>query len=492
MAYEIGTATGMEDLMDKMVTFLTANATLVAAGQQWEALRYNKGNCAAVYGNMNAVNISLINTFRYDPRNNINTSPVDAASNFYCDNYVANTSYFTVEMKDPKDVTKIKLKANQAPSYGAYAPSAFNLHYSDDNVNWTRAAAPTFTKPVAGQEVEISIPASGPHKYWRVTLVAGGNGSGRVGWYYFLMLDSTNTVVNFHGGDVIFKSRGFSGTQEVYTGLRVIKSPVNSWENIALNGYTGFNAEEPSWDLQPGSIRGYGVDPVRSHPMVCGWALPMNYWFVATGNSFRFCIKVSTVYEAGYIGLLLPYSTPGQYPYPLAVGGSTFTSTGDYSYSAVRRAHGVYCCPGSDTTASVLSAGSSSLLLRSPSGSWDHFHNVRSSAEPTLDTERVDGPSISVATPSGPSRSVWPHCVLTQARLLPYRECLGGGYLLQPCVLVQYSPTNAVYGELEGTFHVSGHQVGAEDTSVVGGKTYVIFQNTYRTTQHNYWALSLD
>ena len=492
MAHEIGVATGMEDLLDKMVTFLTTNPTLVAENQHWEVLRYNRGNCESIYTNMSYNNnIQIEDTFRYDPRNNLVSSPVDTVTNFYCDNYVANTSFFTVEMKVPKEVTKIKLKANQATGYGGYAPSAFNIHYSDDNTSWTLAAALAFTKPATGQEIELAVPPNGVHKYWRVTFVAGGNSS-RIGWYHFLMLNSTGEVVNYRGGDVIFKSRGFSGTQEIYTGLRVVRSVNGSWQNIVLNGYTGFNSDEPSWDLQPGSIRGYGVSPIRTHPMVYGWALPMNYWFVATGNSFRFCIKVSTVYEAGYIGLLLPYSSPGQYPYPLAVGGSTFTDTSSYSYSTVRRTHGVYCCPASDASGTSILEGSSSLLLRSPSGSWDFFYNVRSSSSITEDTERVEGPSINVTAPSGPARSVWPHCVLTQARLLPYRECLGGGYLFQPCILVQYSPSKAVYGELEGTYHVSGYQVGAEDTSVIGGKTYVIFQNTYRTSQHNYWALSLD
>ncbi len=40
MAYEIGTATDYKDLLAKLKTFVTTNAALVAAGQQWTVLRH--------------------------------------------------------------------------------------------------------------------------------------------------------------------------------------------------------------------------------------------------------------------------------------------------------------------------------------------------------------------------------------------------------------------------------------------------------------------
>lgn len=488
MAYEIGTAVGAEDLLDKMVTFLTTNATLVAANQHWDVLRYNKGNAVNLSTNMSQSNIRILDTFRYDPRNHISLDPSEATSNFRCTNYSAGNSYFTVELRVPSEVRSINIRANTHSSYTAYAPSGFNFHYSDDNSTWTLVASPSFTKPQGGAEVTVNIPASGPHKFWRVTITAGGSGA-NLGWYHFIMMDGAGVPVNYRGGDVILKSRGFSGAQEIFSGMRVLMSVDGSWQNIALNGYTGFNPNERSWDLQPGSIRGYGIEPVRAHPMACAWPLDIKYWFVASGNSFRFALKVSTVYESGYLGFILPYSSPGQYAYPLAVGGSTNTSTSNYLYSFVSRNRGVYCCPGSTVGSSQLDVGSSSLLLRSPEGSWLNFYNNWGN---NSETESVYGPVYTVATPTGSYRSVWPHCVLTQTNRSPYRECIGGGYLFQPCVLTQYYPNMAVHGELEGTYHVSGYQVAAEDTSTISGRSHVIFQNTYRNSQHNYWSLSLE
>ncbi|ABM28097.1 hypothetical protein [Nitratidesulfovibrio vulgaris] len=40
MAYEIGTATDYKDLLAKLKTFVTTNAALVAAGQQWTVMRH--------------------------------------------------------------------------------------------------------------------------------------------------------------------------------------------------------------------------------------------------------------------------------------------------------------------------------------------------------------------------------------------------------------------------------------------------------------------
>ena len=39
MAFETGTATGLNDLFEKIVTFLTTNIDLVTSSQQWQILR---------------------------------------------------------------------------------------------------------------------------------------------------------------------------------------------------------------------------------------------------------------------------------------------------------------------------------------------------------------------------------------------------------------------------------------------------------------------
>ena len=102
MAYEIGTATGVEDLLAKITTFLTTNATLVAANQDWEVLRLRRDNLLSHTSNLNepssgANSRYMRHTFRYDPRSiNINNPMANGwESHFYASNWSAGVSHNT-------------------------------------------------------------------------------------------------------------------------------------------------------------------------------------------------------------------------------------------------------------------------------------------------------------------------------------------------------------------------------------------------------------
>lgn len=64
--------------------------------------------------------------------------------------------------------------------------------------------------------------------------------------------------------------------------------------------------------------------------------------------------------------------------------------------------------------------------------------------------------------------------------------------MLQPCVILQRGPVLQVFGELEGSYIVSGFNMAAEDTVTQNGKDHIVFNNAYRTAAHEFWALSLD
>lgn len=229
--------------------------------------------------------------------------------------------------------------------------------------------------------------------------------------------------------------------------------------------------------------------------MVPCWNTLMPYWFAASGRSLRFGVKVATSYEGGYLGFILPYGSPNQYPYPLAVGGSLVpyeSSRGAaWRYSYVNWRHSVFPGPGAES--SPLGEGySATLYLRAPDGQWRYFSN-RGTSNP----DAITGPSQSTSPPYAPSgawRSVWPHCMNDQwsSGKLAYRECLGGGYMPQPCILLQRLPVPLVFGELEGVYAISGYQNAAGNTTVIDGKPAVILQNAYRTTVHEFWALTLE
>jgi hypothetical protein len=222
----------------------------------------------------------------------------------------------------------------------------------------------------------------------------------------------------------------------------------------------------------------------------------MPYWFRANGRSFSFGVKVSTSFEGGYLGFILPYATPSQYPYPLAVGGSLVpqdwdrSSTWRYSYNDMR--HSVFPIPGSNTTnPTATTPNSSALYLRTPDGLWQSFAQRTG----VTDISEMTQSSSSPFARSGIRAGVWPTSVRNVGASAPrrdYREVLGGGYLLQPLIMHQRLPTDAVWGELEGCMAISGFGNAAENTTSFAGKNYVIFQNVARTEAHEYWAMALD
>ena len=503
MANEVGNAANLEDLFGKIVSFLTTNATLVAANQEWQTLRLRRDNIAALTTNLtepsNAVYRTTIQTCRYDPRS-LNTDNENATNhgNFYASNYLSGVSHVTWQLRIAREVKTVRLRAPLSSDHVSYMLQNFSLQYSDDNTTWTTAltvdSSPTYA---LGETKDWAVPDTpGSHLHWRILMdsVQDG-GTFNVSWMNMLLLGADDTVANHFGSEVIFKARGNAGTDEIYCGIRSEYYEAGGWYNLFMNGYTGFDPNEQSWFKQPGALNNFGDQYPYGVPMVPCWNTTMPYWFVASGRAFRFCVKVSTSYESGYIGFILPYATPGQYPYPLAVGGSLVPQvslrSAEWRYSYADGRHGCYPGPGNEPY--PISEGLwSTLYLRNPDGEWMYFGNRDDN-----NSEGVIGPDQSTTAPYAPSgawRSVWPHCMNNQwnSGKRPYRECLGGGYILQPCILMQRAPYSAVFGELEGTYVISGYQNAPENTTTLGEKTVVVFQHAYRNTVHEFWALSLD
>lgn len=502
MANEVGTANNLEDLFGKIVSFLTTNATLVAANQEWEALRLRRDNIAVYTTNLTEPAIGSIrksfHTFRYDPRSlNINSEDTTNGC-FRASSYSAGSSYVRWQLRSAREVKTVRLRSPLDSSSLNGMVRNFRLQYSDDGATWTTALTVSSSGVFSlGEWRDYPVPGTpGAHLYWQLIPDSVQSGSA-IAWMSMLLLEADGTVANHFGSEVILKARGNSGTEAIYTGIRCEYEAAAGWYNLFMNGYTGFDPNEQSWFKQPGALNGYGAQYTCAVPMVPCWDTTMPYWFVASGRSFRFAVKVSTSYEGGYLGYILPYATPGQFPYPLAVGGSlvpnSTSRSAEWRYSYANWRHGCPAGPGIDSYASNEGRWAT-LYMRNPDGKWGYFGN-RGDSSPQ--PEDIYGPTQSYSAPYAPSgswRCVWPHAMNDQwtSGKRPYRECLGGGYILQPCILMQRAPYSAVFGELEGTYAISGYANSPENTTTWNGKTVVVFQHAYRNTVHEFWAMSLD
>ncbi|MEJ5169753.1 MAG: hypothetical protein WHU10_02095 [Fimbriimonadales bacterium] len=263
--------------------------------------------------------------------------------------------------------------------------------------------------------------------------------------------------------ELILKAPGLAGAEEIYCGIRAYENATAGYSMWDLNGFIGFNPANDFY-TQPGAISGW-------LPMMSLWNTAIPYWFVANGRRAVVVAKISTVYQAAHLGFVLPYATPGQYPYPLLVGGS-MTGQRGRNYSVTSPNHRHFVDPGEDGQNNANTA----CMLRGPSGAWLPFQNVAYSSS----EYRYDGP-----------RPVWPTNYTYLGNL---REAPDGTYVLSPIVLTQNNSgtDHDLFGELEGVYHVSGFNNAAENLITVGGVDHLVVQNVYRTSVRDYWALRLS
>ncbi len=510
MANEVGTASNLEDLFGKIVSFLTTNAALVSAGQQWQVLRQYRDNVASIsltslIETVTYANRRILHSFRYDPRSLGSNDPTGVTTGaVWCTSFVAGTSQITITLKVAKAIATVRMVAPFDGSGTSGMLQNFRLQYSDDNSTWTTALTQNTSPTYAlGQSRDFAVPGTpGAHLYWRIIIDrrVDGGASGAVYWKSLLLLDSSGDVANHFGSEAIFKATGTSGTDAIYTGLRSEYDATVGWYNLFLNGYTGYDPLETSWFNQPGALNNFSAASTTrlEQPVVPCWNSAMPYWLRANGRSFSFAVKVSTSFEGGYMGFLLPYATPAQYPYPLAIGGSLVPDLTDRStpwrYSYNHYKHSVFPIPGSIGNNNGATVQSSVLYLRLPDGTWNNFGQRYDTFGANALTEMTQ--STAYPYPLAGLRSgVWPTSVRnagTAGTRRDYREVLGGGYILQPLILHQRFPTIAVWGELEGCMAISGFSNGAENTTTFGGVDYVVFQNVTRNEIHEYWAMALN
>lgn len=133
---------------------------------------------------------------------------------------------------------------------------------------------------------------------------------------------------------VYFKGHGLAGEDEVYIGLQDWQYSGADAYSLALQGYAGFRESADFWN-QP------SAQPLNSSKYNLALTLhntEMKYWFIVNGRRVIIVVRVGSVYVCAYLGLMLPYCLPSQWPYPLFVGGNVrslntrYSSTsGDYN-----------------------------------------------------------------------------------------------------------------------------------------------------------------
>ncbi len=275
------------------------------------------------------------------------------------------------------------------------------------------------------------------------TQIAGNTGT--------LTIDDTITL----------QGPGLAGTDQIRVKLKPVYSVVDGRYNLELVGV-------PNWNPLLGQDAQFNMSsPVYIHL----WNSSMPYTFVANGRRFIAVAQVSTVVEACYGGFILPYALPAEYPYPLAVGGTSNIPA--WRFSETNVTHGHFVNP------------SQSLMVYSSSNTWITFRNyIESSNNYGWQSPGSIVLPIGCATNTTNFRTAWSNL----------RDCFGGSYPLHPFILISATPTTARLGVLDGCYHIPG--IGNSHGSLIDVNSpgdHLVVQNVSRTDNWlGYWALKLE
>lgn len=260
---------------------------------------------------------------------------------------------------------------------------------------------------------------------------------------------------------VYLEGPGLGGTDQIFVVIRVYDDVPTDSRNWELFGATGYDSGA-AYNAQP------GISTVRTH-LTLNDDVAMPFWFIASGRRFVCVFKITTTYPACYCGWYLPYATPSQFPYPMYIGGSTGLE--DTPWNTTNYTVGnFYDGP-------VESAAKSCATLRHRDGTWlksGSYNRTTSGTRPIVNT--------SVESYITMYDNAFPASDTFDKATIPDPD---GEYPLIAATM--WSPENDgnVYGELDGIFWTPSRDNTAESIITVGGDSYLVVQNMYRSSEAN-------
>jgi hypothetical protein len=366
------------------------------------------------------------------------------------------SGWVEVDFGSPHTFVEYVVQARNDISQPASAPLAWALEYWNGSA-WavadTRTAQTGWTQ---GQKRVFTISAPPSSAKWRLNISANN------GFASYVDLGELELREAAGGVDValqgcVWRAPGNANTDMIYVGVRPYYHAATDYYNWRLGGFTGFTAGS-LWDSQPGAN-------VTSHLYLWNGSIP--YWFIADGKHVAIVAHVSTVYECAYLGFGDTYASPGQYPYPLMVGGSACFSSEPVTTSLNWR----WSYTGAEHAAfwRGLNGANSPLKLRRVDGTWAAFD----SSDPIT---------------SSSYGSLWPYVCGQSGLTYLVTNLDGATYPLFPIIPNEAAAT---YGELTGVMATTGYLQNAENTITVNRIPWLVVPNIYRSTRSDFAAIRL-
>jgi len=278
----------------------------------------------------------------------------------------------------------------------------------------------------------------------------------------------TNTV-EF---ETYLQAPGLSTTEQIFINIQGYTNASSGLFNWRMTGALGFITGN-TWFLQP------GVSPQAFMYM---WNSSIPYWFIANGQRVIVIAQVSGNFEMCYLGKFLPDGTPGQYPYPVFIGGTGGDATpiGGSVGNDVGAANRIH----SDVTNFHAAFFDPAVAFHSDVAAgwqpWCHWLNGND-AHASLTNNQInpyaDDGTTGASETTTPGQLKW---LVTN---------IDGSYPIMPVRLEQNTPNINVLGTLDGVFATTGEGNSSGSVLTISGDTYICFQDTFRSARQNFCAL---
>lgn len=264
---------------------------------------------------------------------------------------------------------------------------------------------------------------------------------------------------------VVWQAPGASGGDKIYIGAYTHGVTASNTYNLCFCGGSMFSAASVVYDdMHSGFIN------ISKDVVLFADRRSFRYWFFASGRRVIVVTGVNTIYSSAYCGFMLPVVNPSEYPYPLVIAGSA-SNTG-LRYSDTTDAH-----------SSIVDPRQKNFWLLYPDQGWRDIYGRNYSYSTTGADKRYLTPNGAMRYKGGILQT------LTALQVSPGSHCP-----LFPVEIRSLEESGVNFlGALDGVFWLPGVGRASEDTiSSADGHQYVVFQNGFRITPCDYFAVEVS
>lgn len=452
MALETGTATGVIDLFDKLRDFLTDPTK-----GDWDPLP-TYPTVSDSTGIEHIVSADSEGWKLFDAHNEVY-------------GLFSDDSYVQIKLVAPITLREIKLSVpSLAGGVLLSSPKSLELQESSDGLVWN--SLKTWSNIGSWNDLDMktfALDADHTGRWFRLYFRESNSGSACYASTLLLIKDDSTVHYLYASpgsNNLVVPRRLLLKSSYSASGIHAhveLFATINSDTKIYSIGVLG--GSEVNYDIEEGNglPRAEFYNP-SSPTYAYLWDASMEYWFYGDYRQFYAAFRVGSTIQSFGFGYHLAYATPAQYPLPMFVAGANSSATNTWE---------------TDTSGDIKSfpnPGNGALFVFSPDNAWEEVQNY-AQVYPSGETLQP-GPVC-----------LWPGCQSTYntQRNAPGANDTDGNFILYPLIIKKTD--NSIYGELKNVYLIPSLNLTSGDTILIGSDVYRVFQNCWRTSQQDYYAI---